>query len=321
MEENQEEITIIKEQEFTLISEKKIEYKLNLFISSNELLCINVFTINNNQNKKYSLSLTMNDLIKNRFFKIFYDLDEIFRELENKIEKSIIIEESNFIYLDIPIGLIVISDVILKIEETEKSKDDFIKELNDDIYKKDKIINENNIKIQKLETKLKENEINFNLQKENLNNEIQILNQKIEKNNVEKNKIDNLISNINELKSEIEKIKVENKLKKIIKYSPILENGWIVDPNIPQEFIVVKNNENQVSFQGAVVGDWSKKIFTLKKEFRTKYRLCFPVIANQAFNRIDILPNGDVYLSYHASLGVKGNGWVAFSGITYYISE
>ena len=321
MEENQEEITIIKEQEFTLISEKKIEYKLNLFISSNELLCINVFTINNNQNKKYSLSLTMNDLIKNRFFKIFYDLDEIFRELENKIEKSIIIEESNSIYLDIPIGLIVISDVILKIEETEKSKDDFIKELNDDIYKKDKIINENNIKIQKLETKLKENEINFNLQKENLNNEIQILNQKIEKNNVEKNKIDNLISNINELKSEIEKIKVENKLKKIIKYSPILENGWIVDPNIPQEFIVVKNNENQVSFQGAVVGDWSKKIFTLKKEFRTKYRLCFPVIANQAFNRIDILPNGDVYLSYHASLGVKGNGWVAFSGITYYISE
>ncbi len=263
----------------------------------------------------------MNDLIKNRFFKIFYDLDEIFRELENKIEKSIIIEESNFIYLDIPIGLIVISDVILKIEETEKSKDDFIKELNDDIYKKDKIINENNIKIQKLETKLKENEINFNLQKENLNNEIQILNQKIEKNNVEKNKIDNLISNINELKWEIEKIKVENKLKKIIKYSPILENGWIVDPNIPQEFIVVKNNENQVSFQGAVVGDWSKKIFTLKKEFRTKYRLCFPVIANQAFNRIDILPNGDVYLSYHASLGVKGNGWVAFSGITYYISE
>ena len=321
MEENQEEITIIKEQEFTLISEKKIEYKLNLFISSNELLCINVFTINNNQNKKYSLSLTMNDLIKNRFFKIFYDLDEIFRELENKIEKSIIIEESNFIYLDIPIGLIVISDVILKIEEIEKSKDDFIKELNDDIYKKDKIINENNIKIQKLETKLKENEINFNLQKENLNNEIQILNQKIEKNNVEKNKIDNLISNINELKSEIEKIKVENKLKKIIKYSPILENGWIVDPNIPQEFIVVKNNENQVSFQGAVVGDWSKKIFTLKKEFRTKYRLCFPVIANQAFNRIDILPNGDVYLSYHASLGVKGNGWVQFSGITYYISE
>ena len=321
MEENQEEITIIKEQEFTLISEKKIEYKLNLFISSNELLCINVFTINNNQNKKYSLSLTMNDLIKNRFFKIFYDLDEIFRELENKIEKSIIIEESNSIYLDIPIGLIVISDVILKIEETEKSKDDFIKELNDDIYKKDKIINENNIKIQKLETKLKENEINFNLQKENLNNEIQILNQKIEKNNDEKNKIDNLISNTKELKSEIEKIKVENKLKKIIKYSPILENGWIVDPNIPQEFIVVKNNENQVSFQGAVVGDWSKKIFTLKKEFRTKYRLCFPVIANQAFNRIDILPNGDVYLSYHASLGVKGNGWVQFSGITYYISE
>ncbi len=321
MEENLEKVAIIKEKNFIIISDKKIEYKLNFFILNNNLFCINVFTTNNFQNKKYSLSLTMNDLVKYRFFKIFVDLDEIFRELENKIEKSIIIEDTNLIYLDIPIGLIVINDIILEIKEVEKSKDEIIKELNDQLNKKDKIINENNIKIQKLETKLKENEINFNLQKENLNNEIQILNQKIEKNNVEKNKIDNLISNINELKSEIEKIKVENKFKKIIKYSPILENGWIVDPNIPQEFIVVKNNENQVSFQGAVVGDWSKKIFTLKKEFRTKYRLCFPVIANQAFNRIDILPNGDVYLSCHASLGVKGNGWVAFSGITYYISE
>ena len=48
--------------------------------------------------------------------------------------------------------------------------------------------------------------------------------------------------------------------------------------------------------QGLVYGDWSKKIFTLEKEFRTKYRLIFPVIDNQVFNRIDILPNGDVYL-------------------------
>ena len=67
--------------------------------------------------------------MKNRFFKIFIDLDEVFRELENKIEKSIIIEDSNLIYLDIPIGLNVINDIILEINETQKSKDEIINEL------------------------------------------------------------------------------------------------------------------------------------------------------------------------------------------------
>ena len=143
----------------------------------------------------------------------------------------------------------------------------------------------------------------------------------LKKNNIENGKIiENLISNINNLKLEIEKLKNENS-KKFKKYHPVLENGWMVDPYTPQEFIVCKNNDGQVSIQGLVVGDWSQKIFTLEKEFRTKYRLTFPIIAQQAFNRVDILPNGDVYLSCHASLGVQGSGWVNFSGITYYISE
>ena len=145
---------------------------------------------------------------------------------------------------------------------------------------------------------------------------------KLSKNNIENGKIiENLISNINNLKLEVEKLKNEINTKKFKKYKPVLENGWIVDPNTPQEFIVCKNNDGQVSIQGAVVGDWSTKIFTLEKEYRTKYRLTFPIIAAQAFNRVDILPNGDVYLSCHASLGIKGNGWANFSGITYYISE
>ena len=144
----------------------------------------------------------------------------------------------------------------------------------------------------------------------------------LKKNSIENGKIiDSLISNITNLKSEVENLKNLINLKKIKKYSPILENGWKIDPYTPQEFIVCKNNDGLVSIQGVVEGDWSKKIFTLEKEFRSKYRLTFPVIAAQAFNRVDILPNGDVYLSFHASLGVKGYGWVNFSGITYYISE
>jgi len=145
---------------------------------------------------------------------------------------------------------------------------------------------------------------------------------KLTKNNIENGKIiENLISNINGLKLEIEKLKKEINFPKIKKYKPVLENGWIVDPDTPQEFMVFKNNDGQVSIQGAVTGDWSKKIFTLEKEYRTKFRLTFAIIAAQAFNRVDILPNGDVYMSCHASLGIKGYGWVNFSGITYYVID
>lgn len=144
----------------------------------------------------------------------------------------------------------------------------------------------------------------------------------LKKNNIESGKIiENLISNINNIKLEIKELKNEINSKKIKKYHPVLENGWIVEPYISKEFIVCKNNESLVSFQGAVQGDWSKKIFTLEKEFRTKNRLFFPVIANQSFNRVDILPNGDIYMSFHGSLGVKGSGWVNLSGISYYICD
>ena len=77
--------------------------------------------------------MSFNDLNKIRFFKIFINVEEIFRELENKIQKSSIIEETNLIYLDIPIGLTVINDILLEIKEIEKSKDDIIEELKNKI--------------------------------------------------------------------------------------------------------------------------------------------------------------------------------------------
>ena len=50
------------------------------------------------------------------------------RELENKIEKSKIIEETNILYLIIPIGLTIINEIILEIKEIEKTKDEEIEE-------------------------------------------------------------------------------------------------------------------------------------------------------------------------------------------------
>ena len=134
---------IIKEKEFKIISDKKNEYDCKLFITNNDLFCINLITTNNFQSIKYSLSLTMKDLIKSRFFKIFIDLDEVFRELENKIDKSSIIEDSNIIYLDIPIGLNVINDILLEIKQTKKSNEEIIKELTNQINQQQNLIQQN----------------------------------------------------------------------------------------------------------------------------------------------------------------------------------
>ena len=103
MNNDEEEIFILKEKKFILKSDKNIEYEIILSINNNDTLNINVNSMKINPSKKYFLSCTLEELFKNRFFKIFINIDEIFRELETKLLKSNIIEETNIIYLDIPI--------------------------------------------------------------------------------------------------------------------------------------------------------------------------------------------------------------------------
>ena len=181
----EDEIIIIKEKDFKLTSDKNTDYIIKLSIDENNLFNITAITTNNILLKKYSLSLSMDDLNKHRFFKIFLNTEEIFRELENKIENSTIIEEPKILYLDIPIGLTVINDITLEIKEKEKSKDDIIEELKKELnYKNDLIIQKDN-KIKEIENELNENKIK-------LNNEIQTLKDKIEnKINFYKNKFNN----------------------------------------------------------------------------------------------------------------------------------
>ena len=159
MEQNEDEMNILKEKDFILTSDKNNEYEMKFFINSNDLFCLTAITTKNNSSKKYSLSLSMNDLIKNRFFKIFVNVEEIFRELENKIEKSILIEDTNLIYLDIPIGLNVINDIILEIKESKKSYEAIIQELMNELNDKNILIKEKDNKINELEKKLKEKEL------------------------------------------------------------------------------------------------------------------------------------------------------------------
>ena len=44
------------------------------------------------------------------------------KELENKINNSIFIEDSNYIIIEIKIGLTIINEILLVIEEQEKNK-------------------------------------------------------------------------------------------------------------------------------------------------------------------------------------------------------
>ena len=275
----EDEIIIIKEKDFKLISDKNTEYKIKLFIDENNLFYITAKTTNNILLKKYSLSLSMDDLNKHRFFKIFLNTEEIFRELENKIENSSIIEEPNILYLDIPIGLTVINDITLEIKEKEKSKDDIIEELKKELnYKNDLIIQKDN-KIKEIENELNENKIK-------LNNEIQTLKDKIEnKINFYKNKFNNFKQKKEKLiKKEINTkeindiIQMKSKesvelIHKIINYENIIEIELETNEN-NEEIKIINNNlfnkNNTILFINN-----EEKIFnnTLKLKKKDKYKL------------------------------------------------
>ena len=72
------------EKDFILTSDKNIEYKLKLYINNNDSFCISAFTTKNIPSKKYSLSLTMNELIKYRFFKYLLILKKYLKNLKIK---------------------------------------------------------------------------------------------------------------------------------------------------------------------------------------------------------------------------------------------
>jgi len=189
----EEENFIIKENSYILKSDKNIEYNLNFSVHNNDIIKIKLIPTNKIYSKKYVLSCTLEELKKNRFFKLFVNVDEIFREFENKIQFSTIIEETNIIYLDIPIGLNIIKDIILEIKQTEITNDDIRNELNKEI---------NN---------LKNNNYNLQFKLKNIENELKNTKQKLEK------KISEQKTTINKKENEIKEIKnlLESKIKEI----------------------------------------------------------------------------------------------------------
>ena len=93
---------------------------------NNEELSITILNNKEYEIIKYELKCNLDEFQKNRFFKIFVNIQEIMKELDNKILNSIFIEDTNCIIIEIKIGLTIINEILLIIEEKEKNKDEII---------------------------------------------------------------------------------------------------------------------------------------------------------------------------------------------------
>ena len=118
-----------EERKFIIRTNKNNEMELLLKNYNNEELSITLFNINEYKTKKYELKCNLEEFQKNRFFKIFININEIMKELENKIEKSIFLEDTNCIIIQINIGLTIINEILLIVEEQEKNKDEIVEGL------------------------------------------------------------------------------------------------------------------------------------------------------------------------------------------------
>ena len=158
----------IKEKKFKIKTNKNNEMELFLRNYNNEELSITLFNTNEFPSKKYEIKYNLEEFQKNRFFKIFINVEEIMKELENKIENSIFIEDKNCIIIEIKIGLTIINEILLVIDEQEKNKDEIIEELKQKIKILENKLKEKNNKFAENKIKLDENELKNQANKINL---------------------------------------------------------------------------------------------------------------------------------------------------------
>ena len=152
--------SLTEEKIFIIETDKKNKMDLYLRIFNNEEFAISIYTKNEYPTRKFELKCDLEEIQKNRFFRIFINIDEIMKELEDKIKKSTFIEENDLINIEIPIGLIIIENINLNIKLVEKTTKEINEELKQKIQKQDEEIK--NLKNQINE--LNNNNINLNNQ-------------------------------------------------------------------------------------------------------------------------------------------------------------
>ena len=148
--------TITVEKKFNIKTDKKNEMDLYLRIYGNDEFAISIYSKNEYPSRKFEIRTNLVEIQKNRFFKIFFNFDEIMKELEDKISKSFFFEENEIINIVIPIGLIVIDSVNISANLVEKTNQEINQELRKKIKEqfeeiknlKSQINNNNNFKNQ-----------------------------------------------------------------------------------------------------------------------------------------------------------------------------
>jgi len=116
---------LIEEKKYIVKTENDIKMELFLRNYNNEELSVSLGMKDNLFSKKYELKCGLVEFQKNRFFKIFKNINEIMKELDNKIENTKIIEGNNIIILTIPIGLTIINEIVLEIKEIEQTSEEY----------------------------------------------------------------------------------------------------------------------------------------------------------------------------------------------------
>ena len=252
---------IIKESKYNITTDKNNKMELYLRYYENEEISISIYPINQIPSIKYELKCNLEEFQKNRFFKIFNNIEELMLELDSKIEKSTILEETNLLILDIPIGLKIINDILLEIKIVEKNELETINELKE-------INNKLNLNIKKLENEIKQ----ISKQNKELNKENQNLKNKIKNNNFSNEKIikekENIIieknNKINQILKEKYNLNEENKQIKNLKNEIQTKNNDInkLKNNIEKLQIKIKDYENQNNkFNGNLTKEEVNKIY------------------------------------------------------------
>ena len=260
----------MEEKKYKIKTDKNNEMDLFLRNYNNEELSFTLFSKNQIYSKKYELKCNLEEFQKNRFFKIFVNVREIMEELENKIEKSNFIEESNCIVIEIQIGLIIINEINLVVDEIEKTKEELKNDINNLIYENEKLVQklnkEHKNEIEKLKNELKEKDKKI---KEGENN-IQILNKEKEDSKIKiqewKKKYKNLILKNEEMEKEY-KLLIENKKYKDKEEKIFINNIEITKDDIHNIYNVL-DEELNINLIGVTEEQVVKKIKLHKDDER-----------------------------------------------------
>ena len=191
--------------------------KFHCFLNLNDDNINFYFYTENIPKKQYEKSFSIEDFYNVRYFRMFDNLEEIFDELNNLINKVpyFIGEETSKINLIFEINQLKFKEITFCLEESEREQ----KDVNNEIYE---LIYDNKVEINKI--------------KENYDKEINNLKKTINDLQIENN---NLKNNINNLKNENEKNKND-----ILKLQENINNilFQIKDKEINKKNIFIKNN-------------------------------------------------------------------------------